>query len=319
MPTPIAGTVDNNGAAAKAGIQAGDRIVNFNGIENPTWRQIEVNALLRPEQIVPIAVERRGERIPLNITLSKFVVGGQSAGTLDLEPDTGAKPVFVGNVEANTPASEAGLQPGDRVVAINGENIRNSRQMLKLVQESKGAPLQLNVERNNQNLALTAQTRKLADGSERLGIGFAQAAGQLEPAGVSTAASFAVNTNIEILQMTGTALGQVFTGNRSARDTVSGPVGIFQQSAQAAQSMGWEGVFAMMMAISLSLGVFNLLPIPMLDGGQIMVLAIEAILGIFGMTLSMLIRERIQLAGLAIVLLLMVFVMFNDISRIVSR
>ena len=319
MPTPIAQTIDNNGAAAKAGVQVGDRIVSFNEIENPTWRQIEVDALLRPEQTVPMVVERSGERVPLNITLSKFLVGGQSAGTLDLEPDTGAKPVIIGNVEANTPASEAGLQTGDRVVAINGENIRNSRQMLKLVQESKGAPLQLKVERNNQNLTLNAQTRKLADGSERLGISFAQAAGRLEPAGVSTAANFAVSTNLEILQMTGTALGQVFAGSRSARDTVSGPVGIFQQSAQAAQTMGWEGVFAMLMAISLSLGVFNLLPIPMLDGGQIMVLAIEAILSVFGMTLSMLIRERIQLAGLAIVLLLMVFVMFNDISRIVSR
>ncbi len=319
MPTPIAQTIDNNGAAAKAGIQIGDRIVSFNGIDNPTWRQIEVDALLRPEQTVPMVVERSGQRVPINITLSKFMISGQGAGSLDLEPDTGAKPVVVGTVEANTPASEAGMQTGDRIVAINGENIRNSRQMLKIVQESKGAPLQLKVERNNQNLTLNAQTRKLTDGSERLGIGFAGTAGKLEPAGVSTAANFAVSTNLEILQMTGTALGQVFAGSRSARDTVSGPVGIFQQSAQAAQTMGWEGVFAMLMAISLSLGVFNLLPIPMLDGGQIMVLAVEAVLALFGMTLSMLIRERIQLAGLAIVLLLMVFVMFNDISRLVSR
>jgi regulator of sigma E protease len=83
--------------------------------------------------------------------------------------------------------------------------------------------------------------------------------------------------------------------------------------------MGWEGIFAMLMAISLSLGIFNLLPIPMLDGGQIMVLGIEGVMALFGRQLSMLVRERIQMAGLAIILLLMVTVMFVDISRIVGR
>jgi regulator of sigma E protease len=75
----------------------------------------------------------------------------------------------------------------------------------------------------------------------------------------------------------------------------------------------------MLMAISLSLGIFNLLPIPMLDGGQIMVLGIEGVMALFGKQLSMLVRERIQMAGLAIILLLMVTVMFVDISRIVGR
>ena len=166
---------------------------------------------------------------------------------------------------------------------------------------------------------LTATVRKLSDGKERLGIGPAQISVPREPASIGTAMSHAVNTNLEILSMTGTALGQVFTGNRAARDTVSGPVGIFQQSAQAAQAMGWEGIFAMLMAISLSLGIFNLLPIPMLDGGQMMVLGIEGVLALFGKQLSMLVRERIQMAGLAIILLLMVTVMFVDISRIVGR
>jgi regulator of sigma E protease len=160
---------------------------------------------------------------------------------------------------------------------------------------------------------LSAQARKLADGNERLGVKFSQTRAPLEPASLQAAASYAVNTNIEILRLTGTALGQVFTGSRAARDTVSGPVGIFKESASAAQTAGWEGIFSIMMLISLSLGVFNLLPIPMLDGGQIMVLFIEGALALFGLKLSTMVRDRIQQAGFAIILLLMVFVMFNDI------
>ena len=319
MPTPIVGAIKQDGAAAQAGIKPGDRIVAFNGRENPTWRNIEVDAALHPGQPMPIVVERAGQRVPLNIVPSKVEMSGQSFGTLDIDPDAGVKPVVIGRVENGSPAADAGLQPGDRVVAINGTNIRNWQQLVTFVQENKAAPLNVTVERNGKTEELTAQVRKLPDGQERLGIGPAQMSVPREPATVATAFNHAANTNLEILQMTGTALGQVFTGNRAARDTVSGPVGIFQQSAQAAQAMGWEGVFAMLMAISLSLGIFNLLPIPMLDGGQIFVLGIEGVMALFGMKLSMLVRERIQIAGFAIILLLMVTVMFIDISRIVGR
>ncbi|MEP6923500.1 MAG: RIP metalloprotease RseP [Pyrinomonadaceae bacterium] len=319
VQTPIAAKIQAGGAAGKAGIQVGDRIVAFNGMENPTWRDIELDALLRPDQAVPVTIERNGQRIPLEVTLTKEIQNGQSLGKLDLIPDMEARPVYVGEVTPNTPAAEAGMQTGDRIVLINGTNIRNWQQLVLFIQENKAIPLNLSVERAGKTVELTAQVRKLADGSERLGFAPSAASLPLEPATVSTAFNNAVSTNLEILQVTGKALGQVFAGSRSARDTVSGPVGIFQQSAQAARIGGWAGVFTMLMAISLSLGIFNLLPIPMLDGGQIMVLGIEAVLGWFGMTLSMLVRERIQLTGLAIVLLLMVFVMFNDISRIISR
>jgi regulator of sigma E protease len=319
MPTPIIGAIDAGSAAAQAGIQLGDRIVNFNGSESPTWRQIVLDAALRPGQPVPIIVERNGERVSLEVTPSKTTISGQEFGELGIDPDAGARPVVIGAVEANSPAAEAGMKTGDRVVSINGVNVRNTQQLSRLVQEGKSAPIRLTIERDGKTQDLNAQVRKLPDGTERLGIGFTGSAIRREPAGIGTAWSHAVNTNLEILSMTATALGQVFTGTRAARDTVSGPIGIFQQSAQAAQTMGWDGIFQMLMAISLSLGVFNLLPIPMLDGGQIFVLAIEGFLALFGLQLSMLVRERIQLAGLAIILLLMVTVFFIDISRLVGR
>jgi regulator of sigma E protease len=124
---------------------------------------------------------------------------------------------------------------------------------------------------------------------------------------------------LRTLRLTGAALGQVAAGERSAGDTVSGPIGIGQAIVNTVFSSGFFGLLFILTAISLSLGVMNLLPIPMLDGGQIMVLGIEKVMSWFGKTLSMVARERIQLTGLAIVLLLMVTVIFFDVSRLVGK
>lgn len=321
IQAPVIGSIKADGAAAKAGIQVGDRIVSFNGVENPTWRNISVTAGINPDKVLPIIVERGGQRLPLEITPRKEkVFAGQSAGLIDADPDMGVLPVVVGAVQPGTPAEEAGLKAGDRIISMNGEPIRNNQQAAGLVQQYKSAPIDIAVERDNQQLSLTATVRKLEDGSERLGFGFTRPDLPLEPATVTTAAEFAFATNWENLKTTGTVLGQVFSGNRSVKDSgLGGPVGIFQQSAEATRIMGIEGFFLILTVISLSLGIFNLLPIPMLDGGQILVLGIDKVMSWFGRTLSMVAKERIQLTGLAVILLLMAFVFFLDFSRIASN
>src|SRR5690606_15854218 len=105
----------------------------------------------------------------------------------------------------------------------------------------------------------------------------------------------------------------------SARDTLSGPIGIGQAIVNQVFAAGFFGLLPLLMAISLTLGVMNLLPIPMLDGGQIMVLGIEKVLSWFGKTLSITARERIQLTGLGIVLLLMMTTVFFDVSRLLGK
>ena len=232
----------------------------------------------------------------------------------------GAIPVVVGEVSPNTPAAEAGLQSGDRIVTINGQTPRNSQESKSFVDKGKAEPIQIAVEREGKILNLTATVRKLEDGTERLGFGFKRPDLPLESATISTAAAFAYTSNWENMKATGSVLGQVFSGSRSVKDSgIGGPVGIFQQSAEATRIMGVEGFFLILTAISLSLGLFNLLPIPMLDGGQILVLGIDKVMSWSGRTLSMVAKERIQLTGLAVILLLMVFVFFLDFSRIASK
>lgn len=321
MPAPIIGKIKAEGPAALAGVQAGDRIIAFNGIENPTWRNIEVESSVNPERTLPLMIERNGQRISLQVTPRREkLFAGTYVGTLDAEPDMGAQPVIVGEVSENTPAKEAGLQSGDRLVAINGESIRDAAQTKELVDKYKAAPLNISFERENRLMNVTATVRKLDDGTERLGIAFKRAEMPLEPATFSSAVGYAFTSNLETIKTTGSVLGQVFSGRRSVKDSgIGGPIGIFQQSAEATRLMGLEGFFIILAGISLSLGLFNLLPIPMLDGGQIMVLGIEKVLSWFGKTLSMVAKERIQLTGLAIVLLLMVTVIFFDVSRLVSK
>lgn len=318
MPAPIVGSVAPNGAAAQAGIQVGDRIVKFDGVENPTWQRIENDALLIPEKAVPIVVERNGQLVNLTITPRKITENGQSAGVLDFEPDAGEEPVVVGQIQPGMPAAESGLKVGDRILALNGVTLRNQDSLRALVKENKDAPLKLTVDRNGERLEIETRAKVDDKGNPRIGIGFSANLAAREPATLATAAAFAYNANMEILRLTGKAFGQVGTGERSARETVSGPIGIVQIISNVVLQAGWTGLFGILMVISLNLGIFNLLPIPMLDGGQIMVLAIEGILAFFGLKLSMAVRERIQMAGLGIILLLMVFVMFNDISRLIA-
>ncbi|HTK27877.1 MAG TPA: RIP metalloprotease RseP [Pyrinomonadaceae bacterium] len=320
VPAPVIGSIRADGAAAKAGLQVGDRIISFNGVENPTWRNITVEAGINPDRELTMVVERKGERLPLTITPRKEAVfAGQNAGLIDAEPDAGVMPVIVGAVQPGTPAEEAGLKAGDRIVTINGETVRNSQQVSGLIQQFKAAPITLGVDRDGQRLDLTATVRKLEDGTERLGFAFTRPDLPLESATLSTAVAYAFDTNWENLKATGSVLGQVFAGKRSVKDSgLGGPVGIFQQSAEATRLMGIEGFLLILTVISLSLGIFNLLPIPMLDGGQIMVLGIDKVMSWFGKTLSMVAKERIQLTGLAVILLLMVFVLFLDFSRIAS-
>ncbi len=137
----------------------------------------------------------------------------------------------------------------------------------------------------------------------------------LQRPSVGVAAGYAVKANLQILRLTGKALGQFFTGQRSARNTLSGPVGIYKAASSSVERFGWGGFFTTLAFLSLNLGIFNLLPIPVLDGGAIFLLLIESLLATVGLSLSLRVRERIQQVGFVMVILLMVFVITNDLVK----
>jgi regulator of sigma E protease len=318
-PAPVVSSMTRGGASEAAGLQRGDRIVAFNGIEHPKWDTIRGDALLSPGQPLPVVVERNGQRVPLQITPVSRTEDGETAGFLDFLPDYGDVPVVAREVTPDSPASEAGLQVGDQFVAIGGESVRSAEQITQYISDHKGQPITITIKRGGSQSEFTATTRKLPpDGKERIGFGPTEMVPQI-PVGLVGATRYAVESNIEILRLTGKALGQFFSGQRSARNTLSGPVGIYKAASTSVERYGWGGLFTTLAFLSLNLGIFNLLPIPVLDGGAIFLLLVEGVLGTVGMKLSMRVRDRIQQVGFVMVLLLMVFVITNDVLKTFTR
>jgi len=310
-PAPVVYYVQSGGAADQAGLKPGDRIISFNGSENPSWDAISGDALLSLGRPLPLIVNRNGSVIPLTITPATRTENGESAGYLEFIPDYGGLPVVVGEVKSGSPAEAAGLKEGDRFLTIGGENVKSSAQVTEYIRSHDAQPIAITVERNGQATQINTSDRRI-DG--RLGFVVTEQY-PLHAAGVGSAAKYAYNQNLQILRLTGKALGQVFSGQRSLRNTVSGPIGIYQATQKSIEKLGWDGVFGMLGFLSLNLGIFNLLPIPVLDGGAIFLLLLEGLLALIGLSISAAVRDRIQQVGFVMVLLLMVFVLTNDVLK----
>ena len=313
-PTPVVSSVTSGGAAEVAGLRPGDRIVSFNGNLNPEWDTISGDALLSPGEPLPMIVDRNGQQLNLTIKPKPLTVDGETAGDLEFIPDYGQVLVVIADVSPGSPAEAAGLKGGDRVVAIGGQAARSSEQVIQYIRAHKDEPLAIDVNRQGQPLQVTV---RIPPGQQIIGVHIGQRVPFVR-VGPIAAGKYAVDSNVRIIRLTGKALGQVFQGKRSVRNTLSGPIGIARESSRVVSELGWAGMFTMLAFLSLNLGVFNLLPIPVLDGGAIFLLLIEGALAIFGMTISMRVRERIQQVGFVFVILLMVFVLTNDTLKQIS-
>ena len=312
-PTPVVSYVSPGGAADLAGLKMGDRIVSFNGTEHPSWDHIQGDALLSPGTPLPVVIDRGGQQLSLTIKPTVRVENGESAGFLDFIPDYGGIPAVINDVGQGSPAEEAGLRSGDRVLSVAGEEVRSAAQVTEYIRNHDGQVIKFSVERAGGGTAeVSTTTRRLPGGKIGVSIGDKL---PLQTASVGSAMAYAYDTNLQILRLTGKALGQVFTGERSVRNTLSGPIGIYQAAQKSVETLGWDGVFGMLGFLSLNLGIFNLLPIPVLDGGAIFLLLIEGLLALIGLSISAVVRDRIQQVGFVMVLLLMVFVITNDLLK----
>ena len=311
-PSPVVSYITPRGAAEQAGLKVGDHIISFNGTTNPTWDAISSDALLSPGLPLPLVVSRNGQQISLTIKPAVRSENGETAGFLEFIPDYGGLPVVVGDVSSGSPAEESGFRSGDRVLSIEGEPVKSAAQVTEYIHSHDAQAIKFTLERQGQTTQLTTVTRRLPGALLGLKIGEQF---PLHKAGIGSGLAYAYESNMQILRLTGKALGQVFRGKRSVSNTLSGPIGIYQAAQKSVERLGWDGVFGMLGFLSLNLGIFNLLPIPVLDGGAIFLLLVEGLLAVIGLSLSVTVRDRIQQVGFVMVLLLMVFVITNDFLK----
>ncbi len=307
----IVGSVRENSPAQRAGLQPGDRVVDSNGLQNPKFDDFRTDVMMRAGEDIPMTIERNGQRI--NITIQPSATGDQKQGQIGIEPYL--KDLRVMNLKSDSIGAKAGLQEGDRIVGINGQPLMATSKTIKTMEENNGKEISLDINRGGQTIAVKATPTVTKDDPFGLGI----AAGDVvfvQEKNPVTALSYAWDVNWRMLKSTVLAFKQIFAGRMSARDTVAGPIGMAKITSDVFQAAGWAGTIQLMGFLSMSLGVMNLLPIPVLDGGMIVMIFVEGLLGLIGMTLSMNIRERVQQVGFAALLLLMGFVFYNDIARL---
>ncbi|MEW6730387.1 MAG: RIP metalloprotease RseP [Acidobacteriota bacterium] len=316
----LVGSVAQSSAAAQAGIKAGDVIVRIDNKENPTWHDVDIKSEINPSIPIKVVVKRNEELIETTLTPKVRYVTGEKVGSSGLLPNHKQEPVTVGQVVSGAPAGQAGLKPGDIIVGLNGEPVQNFYWFYSSVQNLEGQEISITVERAGARVDLKMTPRREADGNVRVGFGPKEGTvTQLET--ISTrkpfleAVKYSLEKNYEILVLTKEALGQIFTGQRKAQDALAGPIQIAKISGQAYQSGGIEQLLYLMALLSLNLGIFNLFPIPVLDGGHIFMLALEGLLGLGGYKLSVTLKEKMLQVGFVLLVLLMGFVIINDISK----
>lgn len=306
-PPARVGDVEADSPAARAGIMTGDTIVGFDGTQNPNWEDIGLKILTRAGEIVPVQVLRDGVR--LDLTLTPKPGGPDEIGTAGWYPYI---PALIASVDSSLPAGKAGLRAGDQIVGVNGRRILCFPRVADAIQKDGGKPVELAISRSGHEFRVQLQPVHADVGTEkvwRIGVTFHnEVVVRRLPWGEAIAA--ALETSARNSFVTFEALRKILTRRMSPR-TLSGPIGIAQMSGEAYRE-GWPELLMLVSFISLQLGIFNLLPIPILDGGVVLLLLIEALIR---RDLSLQVKERIVQVGLVVLLLLAVVVMYNDIMK----
>jgi regulator of sigma E protease len=300
----VVGVVMPGSPAEKVGIRRGDRILTVAGNDVDTWEDLFLEIGTRANRDVAVTVLRDGNPVSLSVRPNpetRFEVG--NIGVLpDVNPT-------VDSVLPGTPAERAGLQAGDVVIALNGERMALSSQFSDATRRSGGHELELTLLRGGreQRVRLTPVMR---EGRHMIGIIPRDATKSFKPSPLA-AIGLSVQRNIEFGGLIFKTLGGLFVGETSPRQLM-GPVAIAQLSGESAAA-GGLALFTLMASISLNLGLLNLLPIPVLDGGHIFIMALE---GIARRDFSMAVKEKMFLAGFVLLMMLMVTVIYNDLTRI---
>ena len=301
MNSTLVGRVEGK-AFATAGVLPLDRVLAIAGTPVQDWEDVATAVLLNRGSTVDLVVDRAGRTLSLDLAVDATVT------TLGLDPFIPSK---VGSVLPGDPAEGIGLQPGDMIVSIAGEPVEQWWDMSKLIEARPNQEIELGWVRDGVEMVarIVPRVEPTDDGPVgKIGVGLPL---DRTPVPFGKAIS---RSGSELASYTTTLFAfikRLVSGQESGR-ALAGPVAIAQMAGQSA-AQGWVPLFGFMALLSVNLGVLNLLPIPMLDGGHLMVMSIEAVIR---RPLSVRQKEALQQVGFAFLIFVMLYVTFGDLGRI---
>src|SRR5688572_15766081 len=303
----VIGAVEANSPAQTAGIQDGDKILSIDGKENPNWDEVEARVMINGGQTIPLVVSRNGQRV--ETSLSPVRQGPNDAGFSGMRPKSQATNV-IGWIEGGSPAETVGLKPGDEIIAVDGINLKESgRGVSDIVQNSTNEKFSITILRDGKTSDVTVAPM-LRDGRRLIGVGWLPFETVMVKENFSGALSRSIDKNMEYGTLIFKVLGKLVRREISTK-SVDGPIMIMKQTSDFWQ-LGIGPTLQLMAMISLNLGLMNLLPIPILDGGVMLLLLIE---GLMRQELSLAFKERMIQVSFVFLLTLMVFVLYNDVVK----
>lgn len=325
---PIIDNVKEGSIAAKAGFKAGQEIIKLEQEPIHSWRDFQFALLpyLGSEQtlITEVREQNTQQKQKLELPLVHWQLDPKkpdALASLGIEPFIPRIPPIIGQVVPDMPGQKAGIIAGDRVLAVDGQPITDWMELVQYVQKRPDTNLRLKIERQGQIKNLSLQTgKKETDGQITGFIGLMSQKTEwpkewlrLQQESPIAALGSAAKKTWHLSTTTLVFIGRLISGKLSLQ-TVSGPVGIAQGAGESGKS-GIAYYLAFLALVSISLGVLNLLPIPMLDGGHLLFYLIEMIKGT---PVSEHTREAFTYAGLVLLIGLMALALSNDITRLTS-
>jgi regulator of sigma E protease len=301
---PVVGTVTPDSPAEGAGIQRDDLIVSVAGSRVETWEDLLIQIGTRPDRDVAVELRRDGRLV--ETTVRPVADGRYEIGNIGVLPDINP---LITSVIPGDPAEAAGLRGGDLVLAVDGDRVITRGQLIDAISNSPGREVALTVVRDGRELTIRAVPELRGDRG-MLGFYIGVPTRSFTP-GPIEALRLSVERNYEFSGIIFRTLGGLFTG-QTAVSQLQGPVGIAQLSGESADQ-GFVALLSLMAMLSINLGILNLMPVPVLDGGHILILLLE---GVSGRDFSMRFKELMLLAGFVVLMMLMVTVVYNDLTRI---
>ena len=307
----VIGVVQAGSPAEAGGMQAGDEVVRINGRAISTWEALDMAVTSKPELDVEFVVKRNGEERTLRVRPATTKLKMQSdttfeVGTIGVLPDTYP---LIDAVNPGDPADRAGFQRGDVILSIEGTRMVYSANVSNALKSRGGQPTTIVVRRAGAPLSIVVTPEQRGENAV-IGITLGAETISYQP-GPIEAIGLSVKRNVQTAGLILQTLGDLFTGGASPKQLM-GPVGIAALSGESARR-GWVDLFALMASISLNLGLLNLLPIPVLDGGHMAIMGMEAVAR---RDFSLAVKEKMLFAGFVLLMMLMVTVIYNDLTRV---